>query len=122
MKFEYVKIHKSDLDDPEYDFQYYLFKLAQKIYRDKSLLSMYNSFVPFLDGNKWVICFGTEEELKQNDPNDWFYKMEWLTNVGHSNEFNDINEEMWYETAEYISDYINPIIYKDDEEYIDIDE
>ena len=101
-------------DSPEVDFQYYLFKLAQRAYKDRSLLNEYNCFVPFYHEAKWKVNFGTEEELKPIDKYDLMYKIENLFGIGDRKEFKTVEEEIWFETAEYICDYINPYLYPED--------
>lgn len=103
-------------DGPEYELQSYLFELALKAYSDRSLLSEYNAFVPVLAQDEWIIYFGSEEELKPYDQHKLLYKVEWLFGVDNREEFKKVDDEIWFETAEYLCDYIDPFLYPEDEE------
>lgn len=120
MIIETVPLSESLKDAPEYELQTYLYELALQAYSDKSVLDTHNAFVPVLAQDKWVVYFGTEEELKPyNYPNDLLYKIEWLCDWD-KRDFKDADRGIWNESADYMCDYINPVLYPED--YIDDDD
>lgn len=120
IRIEKVHISEEMKDVPEYELQTYLFELALRAYDNRSILNDYNAFVPILAKEEWLVYFGSEEELKPYDQHELLYKVEWLFGVGNRGEFKTVDEEIWFETAEYLCDYICPFLYpEDEEEYID---
>ena len=117
MKIETVPIPKDMMDCPEDELQAYLYDLALQAEKDRSVLNEYNAFVPLLAQDKWVIYFGEEEELKPYNPleEDLLYKIEWMCDWDKK-EFKDADRGIWNEVADYICDYINPVIHKEDYE------
>ena len=113
---EKVQISEEIKDGPEYELMSYLFELALKVYSNRSLLNEYNAFVPILTQNEWIVCFGSEEELKPYNQHGLLYKVEWLLGVGNREEFKTVEDEIWFETAEYLCDYIDPFLYPEEEE------
>ena len=116
IKIENVPIPENMKDAPEYELQTYLFELALRAYDDRSILNDYNAFVPILTQDEWLVYFGSEEELKPYNQHELLYKVESLFGIGNREEFKTVEEEIWFETAEYICDYINPLLYPEDED------
>lgn len=102
MIIETIEIQEQFKDMAPCLLQDYLYSLAMFLYENPNNIDDYKYFVPVYNEDKWLIYFGTKEEVKLYDKDEFIYQMKYFCDVKNVEKYKD---SIWENVIDYIQDW-----------------